>query len=104
MLLSLSLSLRSEGPHVLSVTTLWVFVLWEGGEAFRTAIPDFMGIWLVPQYNFTWYTIDRVRLYQAMERSARPQDPADVQGEVGHAGIGMHSMDGKLTCSSWMGS
>ena len=85
----LSLSLRSVGPHVLSVTTFWVSLLWEGGEASRSAIPDFMGTRLVPQDNVPWYTIDRMRLYQAMERTARPQGPAAVRGGVGRARIGM---------------
>ena len=58
-----SLSLRSEGPHVLSVTTLRVLVLWEGDEA-GTAMLDFMGIWLVLLYVLPWYTGDRMRLYQ----------------------------------------
>ena len=68
---------------------VWVLVLWEGCEAFRTAIPDFMGIRLVPQHNAPRYSIDRMRMYQAMERTARLQDPADVQGGVGRARIGI---------------
>ena len=86
---SLPLSLRIEGPHVLSVTALWVFVLWEGSGAFWSAMPDFMGTRLVPQCNVPWYTIDRMRLCQTMERTARKQGPADVQGGVGRARIGM---------------
>ena len=89
MLPSLSLSLRSEGPHVLSVTTLWVLVLREGGEAFGTAMADFMEIRLVPLCSAPRYTINRMRLCQTMERTACPQGPADVQGGVGLARIGM---------------
>ena len=90
--LFLPFSLRSEGPHVLSVKTLWELVLWEGNEAFRSAMLDFMGTRLVPQYNLPWYTIDRMRLYQTMERTARPQGPADAQGGVGRARVGMPFM------------
>ena len=63
--------------------------LWEGGEAYRSAIPDFMGTRLVPRYNLLRYAIDRMRLYQAMERTASPQGPENAQGGVGCARIGM---------------
>ena len=76
----LSLSLRGESPHVLSAAALWVLVLGGSGEAFGTAIPDFMGIRLVPLRIVPWYTIEWMRLYQTMERTARPHDPEDVQG------------------------
>ena len=58
-------------------------LLWEGGEAFETAVSDFMGIRFLPLYDVPLCTINRI------VRTARPQDPEDAQGGVVLARVGI---------------
>ena len=50
---------------------------------------DYMRIRLVPLYNVPRYTFNRMRLYQAIEETARPLNPEHVKRGVGLARVGM---------------